>query len=351
MGDKFSEQFTISNNSRFPALAVSMYDHSNLPGYQSSVAWPVGSRFDKLWYLDSMCYTRGLYQVGPAEIRSGDPFGIFEITVKSPIEKEILVTPPIVSLLQIEIASGEWNGDGGIKTRVLERTVTASSVREYQSGDSLYSVHWLTSARRDNLFVRTFDQNPSSDWWIFLDMDKAVQAGDGMDTTEEYGAVLAASIADRGIKESRSVGLVGEGIKPVWLPPKTGMGQRAEIMYALALVELGNLPLKALLAKAQRSMGRKSSAIIVTPSVDPDWLQALLTLRQRGVATTVLSLDPAEFGGEQSSAPVLAQLKSWGVRNYSIKRSIYQRPEIQDYFPNKGSALSIAEKLNGGRQK
>ena len=42
VGDKFSEQFTISNKSRFSALAVSLYDHSNFPGYNSSVAWQVG---------------------------------------------------------------------------------------------------------------------------------------------------------------------------------------------------------------------------------------------------------------------------------------------------------------------
>jgi uncharacterized protein (DUF58 family) len=347
VGDKFSEQFTISNKSRFSAFSVSLYDRSNFPGYQSSVAWPVSKQFDKLWYLDSMCYKRGLYRVGPAEIRTSDPFGIFEVTIKSLLEKEILVTPPIVPLLEIEIASGEWQSDGGVKTRVYERSVTASSVREYHSGDNLYSVHWLTSARRDDLFVRTFDQNPSSDWWIFLDLDRSVQAGEGLDTTDEYGAVLAASIADRGLKENRAVGLVGEGSKSLWLPPKTGMGQRAEIMYSLALVDLGDQSLKTLLARSQRSLGRKSSVIVVTPSIDPEWLGALTTLKQRGVATTVLSLDPVEFGGEGTSAPILAQLDACGIRNYSIKKSIYQRPEIQDYFPNKGSALSIYAEMKG----
>jgi uncharacterized protein (DUF58 family) len=349
VGDKFSEQFTISNKSRFPALAVSLLDESNFPGYKSSVAWPVGGLFDKFWYMDSVCYTRGLYTVGPTEIRTGDPFGVFEITIKSPNVKEILVTPPIIPLKQMGIASGAWQGNIGTKSQVFERTVTAASVREYVSGDSLYSVHWLTSARRDDLYVRTFDQNPTSDWWIFLDMEASVQAGEGLDTTDEFAAVLAASVADRGLKEDRAVGLVGEGTKPVWFPPKTGMRQREEIMFALALIDRGNVPLKDILAKAQRSLGRSSSLIVITSSAEPDWLSAISTLKQRGVATTVLLLDPAEFGGVQTSAPLAAKLNSLGILNYSLTRDVYIRPDIQDFFPNQGKSLLTA--INGRGQR
>lgn len=339
VGDKFSEQFSISNKSRFSAFSVSLFDHSNFPGYKSSVAWPVRKHFDKYWYMDSVCHSRGLYNVGPTEIRSGDPFGVFEITITSPRVREILVTPPIVPLLQIDIASGEWHGDGGRKERVYERTVNAASVREYVPGDSMFFVHWLTSARRDDLFVRTFDQNPSSDWWIFLDMDRSVQLGEGIDTTDEYLAVLAASIADRGLKENRAVGLIGQGSKPVWLPPRTGLGQRTEIMHALALMDTGKLSLYALLAKAQRSMSRKSNAIIITASLDREWLNALSSMKQLGTSPTVLLLNPEGFGG-QSAAPIQSQLHAWNIRHYLIDKSIYKLPEIQDYYPNQGRALS-----------
>jgi len=336
VGDKFFEHFTISNKSRFPALAVTLFDHSTFPGYNSSVAYSVKGNFDKLWYMDSVCYTRGLYKLGPTKIRTSDPFGVFEVTITSNLEKEILVTPPIVPLLQIDIAAGEWQGDGGSKTAVLERTVTAGSVREYVPGDSIYSVHWLTSARRGNLFVRTFDKNPSTDWWIFLDMDRYVQVGEGMKTTDEYATVLAASIADRGLKENRQVGLIAEGTKTLWLSPKTGTGQRTEIMYALALVNRGDKPLSSLLADAQPYLSQKSSAIIITPSLNSDWLGALSALKQRGVVTTVLHLDPKEFGGAESSSAILSQIHAWGIQYFSIDSSIYQQKFAKSSIPNHG---------------
>ena len=89
--------------------------------------------------------------------------------------------------------------------------VTASGVREYVPGDSLFSVHWLTSARWDDLYVRLFDRMPTSDWWVFVDMDKNVHLGEGAEATEEYSIILAASIADRGLRNGHAVGLVAYG--------------------------------------------------------------------------------------------------------------------------------------------
>lgn len=336
VGDRFSEQFTVSNKSRFPALAVTLIDHSNFPGYQSSVAWPVPQKFDKLWYMDSICTKRGLYTVGPTEIRFGDPFGLIEITLTAKETKDILVTPPIVPLREISFAKGEWQGSGGSQSKIFERTVTAAGVRGYVPGDSLFSIHWLTSARRDDLFVRTFDQHPSSDWWIFLDMDRTVQAGRGLDATEEYAAILAASIADHGLRGNQAVGLVSADYKQTWLPPKTGSGQRSEIMHALALLGLGDQPLKSLLASGQRSLGRKSHAIIITPSVNPSWLQNLSALKHRGVSATVLLLDPEDFDDEpRPHTPVTRQLAAWSIPYYLITKNIYTGPKIQDMFPDK----------------
>ena len=335
VGDRLSEQFTISNTSNFPALSVTIIDQSNFPDYKTSVARPVQQKFDKLWYLDSVCTKRGLYTIGPTDIIFGDPFGIFEITLTAHETKDILVTPPIVPLREIDFIRGEWQGSGGSQSKVFERTVTAAGVRGYVPGDSLFSIHWLTSARRDDLYVRTFDQNPSSDWWIFMDMHRLVQAGSGLDATEEYAAILAASIADRGLRENRAIGLVTSGHKLTWLPPKTGFGQRSEIMHALALADLGDKPLKSLLASAHRSLGRKSHAIIITPSVEPEWLQPLSSLKHRGVFATVLLLAPQDFDDTRSHEPVTNQLTAWNIPYYLISKEIYTGPKIQDMYPYK----------------
>ena len=101
-----------------------------------------------------------------------------------------------------------WMGDDA-----LDRVVSASSVRPYVPGDSRRWVHWKLSAHHQELYVRLFDGTPAGDWWILLDMDARVQVGMGENSTDELGVILAASLADRGLRARRAVGLVAHGAR------------------------------------------------------------------------------------------------------------------------------------------
>jgi uncharacterized protein (DUF58 family) len=332
VGDQLRENFRLSNDSRFPALWVTILDYSNFPGYQVNTARYVESKSVKRWIKGSVCYSRGYYNFGPTELETGDPFGIFTAHVNYPDMRSMLVTPPVIPLPAIEIATGDRVGEGSARAYAPEQTVTAASVREYIPGDNLHAIHWLTSARRDDLYVRIFDQTPSSDWWIFLDMDNEVQVGEGQSATEEYAIILAASIANRGLQSGRAVGLIAQGDEHIWLPPKHGSGQRWEILRSLATIKRGEEPLAAVLANTQRALGRSTSAIIITPSVDTEWVKALVVLMQRDISTTVLLLDPLSFGGEGKLEPILSKLTSWGTNFYQITPDVYELPSVHDYF-------------------
>jgi uncharacterized protein (DUF58 family) len=332
VGDQLQERFVIANQGRFPALWVSLMDYSNFPRYQVTTARFVGGRGVRRWIKGSVCVKRGLYTLGPTTLETGDPFGLFRVRIKYSKTETMLVVPPVIPLPSIEIATGDRIGEGGMKVATPRRTVTASGVREYVPGDSLYSIHWMTSARLDDLYVRMFDRMPTSDWWVFVDMDENVQVGEDAEATEEYGIIMAASIAERGLRNGRAVGMVAAGDSQIWLPPQTGIGQRWEILRSLATIDRGEKPIFSTLAEAQRSMGRSTSAIIITPAVNLEWTNAVMSLMQRDIRVTVLLLDPIAFGGEQSPEPILAKLRSWGINHYRISPEIYQQPVIRDVF-------------------
>lgn len=332
VGDQLQERFVLTNRGRFPALWVAVVDHSNFPRYQVNIARFIRGESVRRWLKGTACYKRGLYSLGPTDLEAGDPFGFFQVRIHYPNEQSMLVIPPVIPLPSIEIATGERVGEGGTKVNTMTRTVTSAGVRDYSSGDSLFSVHWLTSARKDDLYVRVFDRIPTSDWWVFLDMDAAVQVGEDLETTDEYAIIVAAAIANRGLRNSRAVGLVAHGAERVWLPPQTGSGQRWEILRSLAVLQRGEVPLFNLLADSQRTLGRSTSAIVITPSISQDWLEAILMLRMRDIRVTVLLLDPHAFGGEGDTQPVLAKLASWGMNYYRITPEIYEQPLARDYF-------------------
>ena len=198
VGDWMVERFNLQNDSRLPALWVEVVDHSTLPDYQASRAVGVSSRGSIWWFKETVCTLRGLFTLGPVTLRTGDPFGLYSVTLEYPTSIPLLVMPPIVPLPALEVAAGGRAREGRTMVNGLERTVSASYVREFQPGDHQRWIHWPTTARMDSLYVRLFDGAPSGDWWILLDMNSQVHFGDGFDSTEEHQVILAASLADRG---------------------------------------------------------------------------------------------------------------------------------------------------------
>jgi uncharacterized protein (DUF58 family) len=329
VGDQLEERFTLWNVGWAPATWVELVDHSNLPDHNISWVTGIGTNASIQWHTTGLCTRRGLFQLGPTSLKSGDPFGIYSVEVHDPSFRTLMVMPPVVPLPTIEVAPGDRSGEGHPRPNAPERTVSAGSVREYIPGDSLRWIHWPTTARHDKPFVRIFDGTPAGDWRIILDLDQQVQVGEGWDATQEHGIILAASLADRGLRLKRAVGLVANGREMIWMPPAEGENQRFNILRALALAETGDRPLGELLRRMEREIRSHTSVILITPSTQSDWVEAVLPLMWRGVALTVLLIDPISFGGSGDIHPLMSLLAELGVSHYVITHDMLDRPEAR----------------------
>ena len=303
VGDRLEERFTLINRSPVPALWVEVVDQTTMPDYQVSRATGVNGLSSIRWVTQGVCSRRGLYRLGPTSLRIADPLGIYTVQLENRRSAEIMVTPPIVPLPPIQVAPGGRSGEGRPRPDAPERTVSAGMVREFVPGDDLRWLHWRTTARRDKPYVRLMDGTPAGDWWILLDMDSGVQLGEGQQSTAEHAVILAASLADRGLGQRRSVGLVANSRELVWLPPKAGDAHRWEILRALALVAPSPTPLGQFLAQLQPNFGKQTSLIVITPNVHSSWLEALLPLTWKGVVPSILLLEPRSFGGQADPGP------------------------------------------------
>jgi uncharacterized protein (DUF58 family) len=195
--------------------------------------------------------------------------------------------------------------------------------------------------------VKTFDLEPSGDLWIVLDMDAAVQAGEGEESTEEYGVILASSLADRVLRQNRAVGLVAYGAMgstdtaeraplPTIVMPQKGKAQQWRILQALATVRAGgNWPLENILVEMDRNLGRGMTLAVITPSCDVAWVAGLLPPMRRGVAPAAVLLDAASFGEEGSEekndamdamAGLLANL---GVPSHRVAQGMPFQPVVE----------------------
>jgi uncharacterized protein (DUF58 family) len=329
VGDQLEERFHLDNYSYLPALWVTVIDHSNMPGYNASVVRAVGPRNTMNWLRRGVCERRGVYTLGPTSLETGDPFGFYTLQINYFASSTMMVTPPVVSLPEVIIAPGGRAGEGRLQARTWDDAISASSVRDYHPGDSLHLIHWPTSARRDDLYVRTFDSTPSSDWWIFLDLDQNVQIGEGEDSTLEHGIILTASLANYGMQNGHQVGLVMSGHQLIWIAPTMGEDHHWSILRALALAKSGDTMLHQLLDSARPAIQQRSSLVLITPSLNHGWLNSAQRFARLGIIPTVLLLDPQSFGVSSDPNAMISAIASLRFQYHIITPSLLDSSEAR----------------------
>lgn len=326
VGDTLEEIFHLTNRSWLPVLWAEVVDHSDVPGYCASVVQAADGHGSRRWKARGTCTRRGAFRLGPWEVRLGDPFGLFEVTLRYPEEAPLMVYPPVVRLPSLTLPPGQAAGRSGLARPGVEATTDAASVRDYLPGDSLRRVHWRSVARLGRWVVKEFDVEPSGDLWIVLDLDSSVQAGEGEESTLEYGVVLAASLLALTLADRRAAGLVAFGEEADFLMPSLVPEQLAQALRILAQARPGPTPLQEVLRKMQPNIRRGTAVALITPSVSSEWLAEVARLRQREVAATAILLDTASFRDSQAETPpkgllgLRQALAMLGVPSFVISR-------------------------------
>jgi uncharacterized protein (DUF58 family) len=270
-----------------------------------------------------------VYTLGGTTLETGDPLGVYTITIEDPTSQTLAVMPPVVALPPFQILSSGWAGDGRPNRHALQETINTSHTRPLQPGDPMRLIHWKTTARQGDFYVRQFDGSPAGDWLIVLDLERGVQLGAGWDSTEEHAVILAASLAARGLAEEHPVGLSINGTSAEWIVPRRNEYQLRSLLKALAVASPSELPLQEYLQRAGASIGSHCSLLVITANPEPEWAQSLLPLMWRGVMPTVFLLDPLSFGGSTRTDAMASLFQSMSIPCHVIAREFLDKPQAR----------------------
>lgn len=324
VGDEVQEDFELVNTSRLPILLVEVDDHSELPGYQASVAESLGPRQRKRWISRGVAGRRGLYALGPTDLRVGDPFGIFSSERRIDVRTTVVVYPPISIMADVEIPAGSMVGTSRSSIRTHQVTSDAGGLREFQPGDPLKRIHWLSSARRSQLLVKEFDLEPTANLWIALDLHRDVQAGHGDESTEEYGVKIVSSLAHQFVRDNKAVGFVALSRHGRHLiEPQKGLKQLWRILETLAVIQAtGTAPFHEFLSASAAGLGRGTSLVAVTPSPDVRWLTSLTQFGHRAIYPLAVAIDASTFGPSESNAGLRQAAGAAGIGFVGVEQGM-----------------------------
>lgn len=260
---------------------------------QEALSIPAHGRVS--WDVLSVCQRRGLHTVGSVRITAQDPFGLASVTREIGETREIVVYPatvPIASPAPRGNTGLEGGSYGAADAGPRHMHTAAATVREYQTGDRISSIHWPSTARMGTLMAKQFQRVEAAEIWLMLDFQGDVQAGAGASGTEERIVTIAASLAKHFASGGQSVGLAFQGAAPCSMTPQRGRRHLEDMLHILAIARAeGRLPMDSLMSQHSNRFSPGSLIIAVQPTSGSNVGKVANVLRRRGVAVMKVLLD------------------------------------------------------------
>jgi uncharacterized protein (DUF58 family) len=273
---------------------------------------------------------RGAYQIGPAQIASGDLFGFQRRHTLTTRLDLVLVYPKLVPLAQLSLPAARPLGDFGSERRIVEDPLRMAGARDYKPGDSVRHLHWKATAHRAALQTRQFDPSAAPHWMICLNAQTLEHIFEGVVTDFLETAIgVAASLAVAGLEARRSVGMmtnssVRESREWIQLPVSRHPQQATRILESLA--QMSTTPLLAfdqMLRLERPRLPYGASIFAVTSLLNENLLSALLDLRSKGHPVGLIMV------GRQPDRPVPPDVPLYVVReNWTELEVLNLTPQV-----------------------
>jgi uncharacterized protein (DUF58 family) len=239
---------------------------------------------------------RGVYELGPASVRTGDPFGLFPQQRMGVQNTRILVYPRIVDVGEQALPARRPFGERTGGLRIFEDPARVSGLRDYEPGDLLRRVDWNATARLGRIQSRIYDPTSSHHLLVCLNTATLTPHWAGfVPELFEGGITIAASLAKQAHEQRFAVGLlatssVADAHRAIRVPPSRTEGQLIRMLEALAIITPYVLDsLAAMLDREEHRLALGTTLAIVTAIMPEDLVITLQRLRRRGHKLVVLS--------------------------------------------------------------
>lgn len=224
-GEPFSVEIGLRNRkSWLSAWLMTVQDH--VSGMQTELAPEVvfirlSPGEQQRGHYQLVLVQRGVYEFGPVYVDTRFPLGLVERGLNLSVAARLRVYPQIGRLQpdwkrKVQTATEQTSSQvaqGGIFEDEFH------SLREYRMGDDLRSVHWRTSARRNELMVREYRDSRDRNLLILLDAWMPADSRDSDLEDYEHALSFVATVcidATRNSRDSRTTLSVQGTSLTVW---------------------------------------------------------------------------------------------------------------------------------------
>ena len=235
---------------------------------------------------------RGIYELGPAEVRVVDPFELLRFARKFDERTEVVVYPRVHELPGFPLKGG--NTESGSRGPRGQRGDEFAGLREYRRGDDQRHIHWKSVARTGELFVKEFALEAPRRYTVALDLRRTGLRAQEAEVEDAVSA--AASVLAHVYDQRLPVRLLCTD-KP---EQKTEFGNdeasRWRAMRILATVKAdGDRPFGEVVLKERSSLGE--GVVLISRAKDEELPACVRRLRDSGLSVAVVALASYTYRG------------------------------------------------------
>ena len=228
---------------------------------------------------------RGVYTLGPAELRVADPFGLLRFARMDWETTEVVVYPQVYDLRGFPLRGG--NMEAGTTGSRGRRGEEFANLREYRRGDDRRHIHWKSLAHTGELFVKEFSLQAPRRHTVALDLRR-----EGLRTQEnevEDAVSTAASVLTHLASEGLPFRLLDTGGSGA----DTGFGSD-DVSYWEAMRRLATARANGVRHLGEAVLGERGGLgegiLLVSRTRDEDLPHCVRKLREAGLSVIVVAL-------------------------------------------------------------
>lgn len=226
---------------------------------------------------------RGPLRLHEYHLRIPTPLGFGNIAYRVASESVAKVYPNFSSIAAYTLLAAEnHTSELGIRRKSRRgQGLDFHQLREYRQGDSLRQVSWKSSARRQQLISKEYQDERDQNVILLIDSGRRMRAKD--DELDHFDHALNACILVSyiALRQGDSVGVMSFGNSDRWISPQKGANRVHVILNGLYDLQAGNRASDYLVAaeKLSQRQRKRSLVVIVTNSRDEEIDELLMAVK------------------------------------------------------------------------
>ncbi len=253
---------------------------------------------------------RGIYELGPAEVRVADPFGLLSFARHFEQRMEVIVYPRTHELRGFPLRGG--NVDAGARGSRGRRGEEFAGLREYRRGDDRRHIHWKSVARTGELFVKEFSLQAPHRHTVVLDLRR--EGIRTQDTEVEDAVSAAASVIAHLARERLPARLLATDREGSSTEFGADEALYWEAMRLLATVRVdGGRPMGEAVLAERGTLGE--GVVLISRTRDEELPDSVRKLKEAGLSVIVVAIATHTYRTPPGSGGVAQNREAEFVRS------------------------------------